>query len=84
VALWESEEYLRGKKTGEITRGITRALVAAGVSKRAIVAGGSETGAIEAALRVARRGDVVVVAPHVDRAAVAAWAAKRRATLEAV
>jgi cyanophycin synthetase len=84
VALWESEEYLRGKKTGEITRGITRALVAAGVSKRAIVAGGSETGAIEAALRVARRGDVVVVAPHVDRAAVGAWAAKRRATLEAV
>jgi hypothetical protein len=77
-------EYLRGKKPGEITRDLTKALVSAGVSRKAVAAASSETAAIEAALRVARRGDVVVVAPHVDRAAVAAWAAKRRPTLEAV
>ncbi len=77
VTLWESEEYLRGKKPGEITRALTNALVGAGFAGGAIQRAPSETRAIERALAQTRPGDIVVVAPHIDREEVKAWVARR-------
>jgi UDP-N-acetylmuramyl tripeptide synthase len=82
ITVWESEEYLRGKKRGEITRALTRALARAGVARSAILAATSETSAIARAVGTARAGDVVVVAPHIDRAKVGAWLAKRLARVK--
>jgi cyanophycin synthetase len=72
VALWESEEYRRGREPGEIAATLGRALVAAGVSHDAMGVAEGEVAAVARALSVARRGDVVVVAPHIEREAVRA------------
>jgi UDP-N-acetylmuramyl tripeptide synthase len=77
VVFWESEEYLRGKSSGEVARALTHALAGAGYAGGAIETARSETDAIARAASLARPGDVVVVAPHIGRAEVAAWVAAR-------
>jgi cyanophycin synthetase len=75
VVLWESEEYRRGREPGEIAGALRRTLMAAGFDGAAIWDAYSETDAIGRALAVATPADVVVVAPHIDRAGVSAMLA---------
>jgi UDP-N-acetylmuramyl tripeptide synthase len=70
VFLWESEPYMRGREPGEIARDLARALVAAGVSSEVICAAAGEVEGLERAILAARPGDLVIVAPEIDRDAV--------------
>lgn len=65
--VWETESLLRGRPPGAIRRELARALRTAGLGARAVVAADDEASAIRAALAKARRGDVVVVSPSLDR-----------------
>jgi cyanophycin synthetase len=70
TVLWESDAYMRGRARGEVAHGLRAALRKAGMASRAITLAEGEMQAIDRALEVARRGDIVLVAPHIDRAAV--------------
>ena len=70
--LWESVAYMRGRAKGEVALGLRRALLAEGVASKAIAIVAGEVAGLERALAVARPGDLVVVAPQIDRAAVLA------------
>jgi len=72
VVLWESEHYRRGREVGDIALSLRTALVAAGVADDAIAVAESEVAALDRALVGTGPGDVVVVAPHIDRESVAA------------
>ncbi len=67
AVLWESESLLRGREPRETTAILRRALRAAGLGPRAITVAEGEASAVRAALDRARRGDVVVVSPSLDR-----------------
>ena len=58
--VWESESLLRGRAHGWITRTLMAASTHATKAK-------SEADAIRAALKAAKKGDVVVVSPSLDR-----------------
>ena len=70
IVLWESDEYRRGRAPGEIAGALRRTLVAAGFDETSIADAYSEADAIGRALAVATPADVVVVAPHIERATV--------------
>jgi cyanophycin synthetase len=69
VALWESPEYRRGRREGDIAAALRAALVASGVAKRAVVTCKDEASAVKRVLKGAFATDVVIVAPHVERSA---------------
>jgi UDP-N-acetylmuramyl tripeptide synthase len=71
VVLWESEEYRRGREPGDIVAALRGALVSAGMSASHVLDAELETEALAKALAAAKPADIVVVAPHVERAAVA-------------
>lgn len=68
--LWETPHLLRGRAPGEVTRVLERELRAGGV--RQVSASETEVAALDAALAAARPGDLIVIAPNIDRAGVAA------------
>jgi cyanophycin synthetase len=71
VVVWESEHYLRGRQPGEVLGVLRRALLEEGMARAALAtAKGGEVPAVDHALRAARPGDVVVVAPQIDREGV--------------
>ena len=72
IVLWESVEYRRGRAPGEIARALRRTLVAAGYDDSSIGDAYSEPDALGRAVLGATIEDIVVVAPHIDRAGVMA------------
>jgi cyanophycin synthetase len=79
VVLWESPDYRRGRSPGDIASSLRESLVEAGIKKGAVAVCKDESGAVERAVTAARPTDIVLVAPHVERAAVAAARKKRSA-----
>ena len=75
VVLWESDEYRRGREPGDIVTALRGALVSAGMDASHVLDAELETEALTKALAAARPADVVVVAPHIERAAVSAMLA---------
>jgi cyanophycin synthetase len=71
VVLWESPEYRRGRSPGDIASSLRKALVQSGVTKAALATCKDESSAVKRAISGARSADVVIVAPHVEKAAVA-------------
>ena len=69
VFLFEADHLLRGRPAGEMPALITRALAAHSV---AAVTAASEPAAVASALAAAAPGDLLLVAPNIDRPAVAA------------
>ena len=61
--VWETESLLRGRAAGSITATLTRALRGTRTTRAK-----TEAEAIRAALKRAKKGDVVVVSPSLDRA----------------
>ncbi|MFO0686848.1 MAG: Mur ligase family protein [Sandaracinus sp.] len=66
IVAWERESLRRGREAGEVVRAITRAArqVARGVR---VVHASDEADAIGRAVALAKRGDVIVVSPSLDR-----------------
>lgn len=84
VWLRDLAHYLRGREPGEVPAALRRALVGHGLRPDAIDVAEGEPDAAARALRWAKPGDVVVVAPSVEREALEAWLAERGArTFEA-
>ena len=73
VFLRELAGYLRGREPGVMPALFRRFLVAHGFQPAAITDVGSEVAGLEAALREARRGDVIALLAHVEREAVRQW-----------
>lgn len=67
VVLWESESLLRGRAPGEPRARLRRDLVGCGLASDAVLDARAETDAIAVACDRAGPGDLVVVAPHIDR-----------------
>ena len=67
VVLWETEGLLRGRAPGEPRARMRRDLEACGLPTAAVLDAATEPEAIARACDLARTGDLVVVAPHLDR-----------------
>jgi cyanophycin synthetase len=71
VVVWESVEYLRGREPGQVIEALRRALLEEGVPPTSLATSAAgEVPAVDRAVRAARPGDVVVVAPQIDREGV--------------
>lgn len=70
VVLWESEGLLRGRAPGETRALLRRGLVAAGLAEEAVLDADTEADALALARAKATPGDVIVVAPNMDRTLV--------------
>jgi len=64
AVVWESEALLRGRAAGEIRERLVKALTK---SKLVVSSSKDEAAAVRAALKRAKKGDVVVVSPSLDR-----------------
>lgn len=71
VVAWESPDYRRGREPGDITLALRSALIRAGQKPRSVGTAPDELAAVRHLLELARAGDVVVVAPHIEREAIA-------------
>jgi UDP-N-acetylmuramyl tripeptide synthase len=67
IVLWDIVTYLRGRAEGEVPAILRQALVAETIAPAQIALASSETEALSRALAWARAGDVVVLAPNIDR-----------------
>lgn len=67
VVIWETEHLLRGRAAGEPRALLRRELARSGLSAAQILDAATEADAIGAACERAAPGDLVVVAPHLDR-----------------
>jgi cyanophycin synthetase len=67
VVVWEKPALLRGRAAGEPRALLRRELVRAGLADEAVLDGPDEAEATALARGLARAGDLVVVAPHLDR-----------------
>ena len=70
IVIKEMTKYLRGREPGVIPALLEREFLAAGIAPDAIVRTGSELEALDHALSWARRGDLLLLLTHAERARV--------------
>ncbi len=81
VFVWDMTQHLRGREPGEVPVVMRRALLASGLDEGRVATVEGELDALGKALAEARTGDLVILAPNIDRQGV--WTTLREAGAKA-